>query len=700
MSRHPIQPSSPRMNTLLQLEALAANLWWCWNPDAQDLFHRLNPEAFRAADNNPYAALRAADLAVLADPDFIRDVEAVHSAFQHYLDAAPRLQAPPRTSYFCMEYGLHESLPLYAGGLGVLAGDHIKAASDLGLPFTAIGLFLKDGYFKQRFDDQGWQQASYPTLDPNDHPLTLAADRRGQVVTVTMHLGEQPLRLRAWRLDVGRVPLYLLDADVDDNPDELRALTHKLYQGDRTMRLQQEIILGIGGLRMLRALGIDTDVYHLNEGHCAFLMLELLRERLAAGDRRADAEAWVRRHCVFTTHTPVAAGHDRFVPTLFNDQMAGFRRAVGLSEEALLAFGRVDPNDPNEAFTMTVLGLKLARKANGVSALNGDVARRQWHHLYPSRSLDEVPIAHVTNGIHLPTWTAPAARAFLKNHLGNGDAFVFEPDFWQAIDNLTDEDLWAYRCMLRRRLVDFIAERAPQQSLTQEAAFNPDALTIGFARRFATYKRATLLFQDFERAGRLFAQPGRPIQVVFAGKAHPADDGGKQFIQHIYQTAQHAAFRGKVFFLENYNMEVGRMLVSGCDVWLNNPRRPLEASGTSGQKIAAHGGLNLSVLDGWWPEGYDELNGWAIGSAPTGLHEDAARQDRDDALALYAVLEQAVLPAFYNRHTDGLPHAWIARMRHAMKTLPYAFSATRMVLDYVEQVYRTTHPARQEDLAA
>lgn len=685
------------MNTLLQLEALAANLWWSWNPDAQDLFRRLNPAAFGTADNTLYAALRAADPDVLADLDFARDAEAVHSAFRAYLDAAPRRQAAPRTSYFCMEYGLHESLPLYAGGLGVLAGDHVKAASDLGLPLTAIGLFLKDGYFKQRFDDQGWQQADYPTLHPNNHPLTLVTDRHGQVVTVTVHLGMQPLHLRAWRLDVGRVPLYLLDADVDGNPAALRTLTHKLYQGDRTMRLQQEIILGIGGLRMLRALGTDTEVYHLNEGHCAFLMFELLRERLAEGDRRADAEAWVQRHCVFTTHTPVAAGHDRFVPTLFNDQMAGFRQEIGLSEAELLAYGRVDPNDPHESFTMTVLGLKLARNANGVSALNGEVARRQWHHLYPGRPLDAVPIGHVTNGIHLPTWTAPAARAFLKNHLGNGDAFVFEPDFWQAIDNLTDADLWAYRCLLRRRLVDFIAERAPQQSLVQDVAFDPDALTIGFARRFATYKRATLLFQDFERAGRLFAQPDRPVQVVFAGKAHPADDGGKQLIQHIYQTAQHPAFRGKVFFLENYNMEVGRMLVSGCDVWLNNPRRPLEASGTSGQKVAVHGGLNLSVLDGWWPEGYDGDNGWALGSAPTGLHEDVAKQDYEDALALYDVLETQVLPAFYNRNTNGLPHAWLARMRHAIKTLPYPFSATRMVLDYVEQVYQTPNPAWHED---
>ncbi len=685
------------MRTRDKLEALAANLWWSWNPDAQDLFRRLNPEAFRATDSNPLAALGAADPGVLSDEDFAREVDAVYAAFGRYLHAPASYSDAPRTSYFCMEYGLHESLPTYAGGLGVLAGDHVKAASDLGLPFTATGLFLKDGYFKQHFDADGWQQADYPSLTPNDHPFTLVQDEQGRPVMVTVHLGAQPLRLQAWRLDVGRVPLYLLDADVDGNPAPLRTLTHRLYQGDRRMRLWQEIILGIGGLRLLRALGVETDVYHLNEGHCAFVTLELLRERLAAGEARADAEAWVRAQCVFTTHTSVAAGHDRFVPALFIEQMKGFREEIGLSEQALLAYGRVHPDDTGESFTMTVLGLKLARKANAVSALNGEVARRQWHHLYPDRPLDAVPIDHVTNGIHLPTWAVPPARAFLKRHLGNGSAFVYDPDFWHALDNISDEDLWAYRCLLRRCLIDFIQERVPQQSLHHTLALDPDALTIGFARRFATYKRATLLFHDFERALRLFSQPDRPLQVIFAGKAHPADDGGKRLIQHIYQTAQRPGLQGKVIFLENYNMEIGRMLVSGCDVWLNNPRRPLEASGTSGQKIAVHGGLNLSTLDGWWPEGYNGSNGWAIGRAPTGLHEDPTTQDREDALALYEALEQHVLPTFYERDDAGLPRAWITRMREAMKILPVRFSAARMVREYVEQVYRAPHPAQRGD---
>jgi len=684
------------MRILTKLEALSANLWWAWNPEAQDLFRRLNPAVYHAADNNPRTALRAADPAVLADPDFARDTDRVYDAFTHYLHAAPRYGDAPSVGYFCMEFGLHESLPLYAGGLGVLAGDHTKAASDLGLAFTAIGLFLKDGYFTQRFDASGWQHEDYPTLRHADHPLTLATNERGEPITVTVHLGTQPLRLQAWQVKVGRVPLYLLDADVNGNPDALRTLTHKLYQGDRLARLQQEIILGIGGLRMLRALGITPEIYHLNEGHCAFLLLELLREQMAAGHLLPDAEAWVQEHAVFTTHTPVAAGHDRFVPSLFTEQMAGFRAQIGLSEETLLGYGRVDAYDPNESFTMTVLGLKLSRKANGVSALNGEVARRQWHYLYPDRSLDDVPIDHVTNGIHLPTWTAPPARAFLHSHLRNGASLSF-PDFWSAVDTLSEADLWAYRSMLRQRLIAFIQERLPKQTLRQTLALDPEALTIGFARRFATYKRATLLFQDFERTLRLFTQSDRPVQVIFAGKAHPADDGGKRFIQHIYQTAQHPAFQGKVIFLENYNMEIGRMLISGCDVWLNNPRRPLEASGTSGQKIAAHGGLNLSILDGWWPEGYNGRNGWAIGREATGLHEDPTYQDFEDALALYDVLEQQVIPAFYDRDEAGLPHTWIAYMREAMKTLPAQFSATRMVIDYIEQIYRPSYATHHMD---
>ena len=417
------------MTTQAKLEALAANLWWSWNPDTQDLFRRLNPDTFHQAKNNPIVALRNADPDILADEQYAQDVDQVYQVFQAYLTGPRPLGDAPKTSYFCMEYGLHESLALYSGGLGVLAGDHVKATSDLGVPFTAIGLYLRDGYFKQRFDAQGWQHADYPVLNPEDHPLTLITDDQGKEIIVTVHLGTQPLALRAWRLDVGRTPLYLLDSDVETNSTSLRSLTHKLYQGDRKTRIQQEIILGIGGIRLLRALDIETEVYHLNEGHCAFLTLELLRERLDAGDTRSQAEAWVREQAVFTTHTPVPAGHDRFVPALFNDQMAGFREQLGLTISDLLAYGRVDEKDANEAFTMTVLGLKLSRKANGVAALNGVVARRQWHYMYADRDVEEVPISHITNGIHLPTWAAPEAHRFLNVHLGDWRTLALRPGY-------------------------------------------------------------------------------------------------------------------------------------------------------------------------------------------------------------------------------------------------------------------------------
>ncbi|AEN73680.1 alpha-glucan phosphorylase [Rhodothermus marinus SG0.5JP17-172] len=676
------------MTTRDKLEALVANLWWSWNPEALQLFERLNPEAFRVSHHNPLAALRAADPAVLSDRPFQKEVDRVYEAFQAYLNSPPRIENAPRTVYFCMEYGLHESLPFYAGGLGVLAGDHIKAASDLGIPMTAVGLFLREGYFRQRFDHSGWQLADYPAMDPLDHPMSLVHGPDGYPLVITVHLGRQPLYLRAWKLEVGRVPLYLLDASFDANPEPLRILTRRLYQGDRRIRLQQEIILGIGGVRLLRALEQDFDVYHMNEGHCAFVALELLRERLAAGDEREAAEAWVRQHCVFTTHTPVMAGHDRFDPGLLLEQMESFRHQLGLSETDLLAYGRVNPSDSTEAFNMTVLGLKMSRKSNGVSAINGLVARRQWHHLYPDRPVNEVPIGHITNGVHLPTWTAPHARPFLEQHLGDWLEGRFNVEIWKKVDDISDAELWQYRCMLRRRLVEFVNEYVKHQSLPQESHLNPDVLTIGFARRFATYKRAPLLFEDMERAIQLFTREDRPIQMIYSGKAHPADDGGKRFIQQIYEITQHPAFRGKVVFVEDYDMHIARMLVSGCDVWLNNPRRPLEASGTSGQKTAMHGGLNLSVLDGWWPEAYNGQNGWAFGREATGYYEDPVTQDVEDREALYRVLEYEVIPAFYERNGEGLPIRWLTRMRQAMRTIPARFNAVRMVREYVEQIYR------------
>ncbi|MEM9666790.1 MAG: alpha-glucan family phosphorylase [Bacteroidota bacterium] len=685
------------MTTRDHLDAIAANMWWSWHPEAQALFRRLNPEAFAADDSNPYAALAAADEAVLNDASFAADAEAVYNALQDYLQADSAFPDAPKTTYFCMEYGLHESVPLYAGGLGILAGDHAKAASDLGIPFTAIGLYLRDGYFAQHFDGYGWQQETYTPLDPDAHPVTLVTDENGEAVTVTVHLGTQPLHLRAWHIALGRTRMYLLDTDLESNPEHLRGLTTRLYQGDSTTRIEQEIVLGIGGVRLLRALGIETDVYHMNEGHCAFLTFELMRERMNAGSSRAEAEAWVRERCVFTTHTPVLAGHDRFWPGLFAEKMAGFRVQIGLSDHELLSYGRINPSDGEEHFTMTVLCLNMARTSNGVSKLHGEVARRQWAHHYADRDVQDVPIGHVTNGVHLPTWTSPLSRDFLDEHAPDWYNHRADPDFWkEAFANVPAEALWAYRTKLRKAFVDFVYAHTARQSLPQQPAFDPEALTIGFARRFAPYKRATLLFSDHERAARLFNQTDRPVQIVYAGKAHPANSEGKQYIQRLYQISQNPAFKGKVIVLENYSMEIGRMMVSGSDVWLNNPRRPMEASGTSGQKVGIHGGLNLSILDGWWPEGYngaeDERNGWAIGHESSADMRDPIMQDRDDAQYLYQTLEQSVIPTFYDRDANGIPHGWVARMRNAMQSIPGSFSADRMVRDYLETIYTSPAP--------
>jgi starch phosphorylase/maltose phosphorylase len=679
------------MTTRDKLQSIAINLWWSWSPEARSLFRRLNPEVFRTSGNNPQAALALAKDEVLEDPDFQDEVDAVHEEYRAYMDRDPQIDDAPETAYFCMEYGLHESLSLYSGGLGVLAGDHAKAASDLQLPFTAIGLFLREGYFEQSFNANGWQESTYPVLDPAKHPISLVTGTNGSdPVTVTVPIGTEPVQVRAWKLDLGHTPLYLLDTDFDANPEELRPLTRRLYQGGDHERIRQELVLGVGGLRMLRALGGEPDVYHANEGHCAFLMLELLRERLEAGDALDAAEDWVRDRSVFTTHTPVMAGHDHFKPALFKEAMAGFQDEIDLPQEELLRYGRVDPDDPEESFTMTVLGLKLSRAANGVSELNGHVARQQWQDLYPDRDLDEVPIGSITNGVHLPTWTAGPARDFLADHLDGDFTERHDPTIWDGLDDVPDETLWNYRCSLRERLIEFVEMKVQGQSMPMHPDLDPDALTIGFARRFATYKRAPLLFRDRNRARALFTDADRPIQLIYAGKAHPADDAGKQFIQRIYEISQMAGFEGKVVFLENYDMEIGRMLVSGCDVWLNNPRRPKEASGTSGQKIAAHGGLNLSVLDGWWPEGYTGDNGWAIGPEPTGDYGEADpdEQDEQDAASLYHQLEEEVIPTFYDRNDDGLPTDWIAMMREAMTGLPGPFSAKRMVIDYVEEMYR------------
>lgn len=669
-----------------KLTTLSQNLWWSWHPEALALFEALNPQAFAASNNNPIAALNQASPAILNGPAFAEAVDAIYAEFDAYMARKGTYADADPVAYFCMEYGLHESLPLYSGGLGILAGDHTKAASDLGLPLTAVGLLLRDGYFQQYFDENGRQLAHYPPIDLAASPCTLVTDAEGQPVLVDVKLGEATVSLQAWLLRVGHTRLYLLDSDLEANDPAHRYLTRKLYQGGNKERIQQEIILGIGGLRMLRALDVPAATYHMNEGHCAFLTFELLRERLEAGDALPEAEKWVREHAVFTTHTPVKAGHDRFSPNLFHTMLGPYAQTLGLETNTLMAYGRTHAEAHDESFTMTILGLRLARIANGVSKLNGEVARWQWKELYPNP--DVAPISHITNGVHLPTWAAPQARAFLYAHLGDWLNHCADPDFWAAMENVSDEALWEYRTLLRRRLIDYVQVRAHRGSMDMGVDLDPEALTIGFARRFATYKRAPLLFNDLESALDLFANTERPIQLIYAGKAHPHDEKGKDFIQHILHLTRHPQLNGKLIFLENYSMETGRYLVSGCDVWLNNPRRPMEASGTSGQKVALHGGLNLSILDGWWPEGYNGQNGWAIGDEASAEIKDTRVQDQEDVGFLHHTLRNDLIPTFYDRDERGLPLQWIAKMRNAMVSLPPAFSSARMVRDYIETIYQ------------
>lgn len=675
--------------TRTKLHEMVQNIWWSWHPEALDLFEELNPAAFRASGNNPVIALRELSGSVLNDPQYMAQVDAVYANFQKYLQQ-PFNSAYPKVAYFCMEYGLHESLAFYSGGLGILAGDHCKAASDLCLNFTAIGLFLREGYFKQTFTHDGWQEPQYPMINPADLPVSLVKQADGTPLMVSVNVGDRPLHLQAWKLQIGHTTMYLLDSDVDANPDYLRALTHRLYSGGSDTRIMQEIVLGIGGLRLLRALDAEVDCYHMNEGHCSFLTLALLQEELDNGLSLADAEEAVKAKTVFTTHTPVEAGHDRFDPGLALYMLKSTRESLGLSEKEFLSFGRVNADDPYALFNMTILGFRFSRKQNGVSALNGELSRRMFKDMWGVEDANKVPITHVTNGIHLGTWAAKPAQEFLSKHVGDWQNRAAEASLWDALDEVPDEVLWKYRSGLRKRLTEFAAQRAPYQTIPMYPAFNPDALTIGFSRRFATYKRATLLFMDEERLLKLFRNTERPIQIVYSGKAHPQDEGGKQLIQRVYWYTQHPELKGRLVLLENYNMEIGRMLVSGADVWLNNPRRPMEASGTSGQKVALHGGLNLSILDGWWPEGYNGENGWAIGHDSSADIKDPHVQDPEDAGFLYEVLENDLIPTFYDRNAQGIPTRWVAKMRNAMKSLIYHFSAERQVRDYIEQIYKVS----------
>ena len=691
-----------------RLWTLARNLWWSWDNDCVSLFRDLAPQRFAELNQNPVALLHELPLSTIekraSELMLHSRINYAYRRQQEYLQADRTWGAthasvlrPRPVAYFSAEFGLHESLPIYSGGLGVLAGDHIKSASDLAIPLIAIGLFYGQGYFRQRLDKRGWQQEEYLQTDVSNLAMEPAIGKNGEPVTVQIDTRRGYIRAKVWRVKVGRVDLLLLVSDVEGNEPEDRELTSRLYGGDGRVRIRQELLLGVGGVRALKAMGITPSVLHLNEGHSGFAVLEAIRNRMEEEGMSFDeAVPRVSREVCFTTHTPVPAGHDRFSYDLIEEHLGPLREQLGISADRLMSVGRENTGNPNEDFCMTVLGLKLSRRANAVSALHGEVSRNMWTGLYPGKAEDSVPIGHITNGVHVPSWLAPQMSRLYDRHLGAGwNARSAESSIWEGIESIDDGELWETHLSLKSRLLEFIRARAVAQSKkrNEPAAtlqklsrlLTPDALTIGFARRFATYKRANLFLADIERLASMVNDANRPVQFVFAGKAHPRDEPGKRVLQQIAELMRDSKFSDKFVFIEDYDINVGRFFVQGVDVWLNNPRRPLEASGTSGQKVVLNGGLNLSVLDGWWAEAYDGLNGFAIGTGRT--HSNMSVHDNRDGEDLYRTLQDEVIPLYYQRDRDGLPRGWVKRMKRTIRTLGWRFNADRMVMDYTTKCY-------------
>jgi starch phosphorylase len=687
---------------------LARNLWWAWHPEVINLFRDLDPIRWRQLDHNPIALLheftperlaaRASEMVL-----YSRINHAVRR-LKEYTSTQPPwgatntgvLGARP-VAYFSAEFGLHESLPIYSGGLGVLSGDHIKSASGLGVPLVAIGLFYGQGYFRQHLDEDDFQREEYQDTKVENTPLEPALSKDGKPITIQIDTRSGQIFAKVWHVHVGRVSLYLLDSNVEGNKPEDRELTSRLYGGDERTRIRQELLLGVGGVKALRALGITPGVYHLNEGHSAFGSLEVIREYMHDdGLSFDDALRDVAQKSVFTTHTPVPAGHDRFDGSLVEEHLGPLRDQLGISYEQLMGLGRVEPQNEHESFCMTVVGLKLSRRANAVSALHGHVSRRMWAHLWPWRVEEEVPIGHITNGVHIPSWLAWQMTQLYDRHFPAGwMANMGESTAWQQIYSVDPGELWETHNALKNLMLQFVRRRVSRQCRrrgeSEEAVetarnlLDPSVLTIGFARRFATYKRASLLLYDIDRLFELINGKDRPVQIVFAGKAHPKDEPGKQFIQRIAKTRHNHRFNNRIVYVEDYDINVCRHLIQGVDVWLNNPRRPLEASGTSGQKAVLNGALNMSVLDGWWAEAYDGANGFAIGNGRTHVSDEI--MDRRDAESMYSVLEEQLVPMFYERDIDGLPQRWIKTMMNSIATLAWRFSAHRMVMDYTRSSY-------------
>jgi alpha-glucan phosphorylases len=703
-----VVPSLPER--LAPLRELAYNLRWAWDHPTTNLFEALDADAWQQSGHNPARMLGLVDQSRLAevasDAAFLERLDSVYAEFRRYMDStgwwghtfAAEMGNDFRIAYFSAEFGLTECLPIYSGGLGVLAGDHMKSASDLGLPLVGVGFLYQRGYFRQSLNADGWQQEHYAVTDFYSLPIEPVRSGNERLVIAVDFPGRK-VHAQVWKAQVGRIPLYLLDTNLPQNDEADRHIAGNLYGGDNETRIQQEIVLGIGGVQALYAMGIPPSVCHMNEGHSAFLALErvrhLVQEQGLSFPQAVEAAAAAH---LFTTHTPVPAGFDLFPADLMGRYFGAYANSLGLSFDELMDRGRVRQGDPNEKFNMAALAFRHARYINGVSELHGEVTRKMVQPNWPEFPLNEVPVGHVTNGIHTPTFLSEEMGALLEKYLGELDAEnLCDPDFWRKVDDIPDAELWAVRTARRAKLVEWarayqvsrLEKRGASEREVEEAheILDPDILTIGFARRFATYKRGDLLLRDAERLKRILNHPERPVQFVFAGKAHPRDDAGKDLIRHIVHFARDESVRRRMVFLEDYDMAMARYLVQGVDLWLNNPRRPMEASGTSGMKVVPNGGLNFSVLDGWWAEGYDPSVGWAIGRGEE--YSDYGYQDHVEAQDIYETLEREIAPLFYQRDANGLPSAWIAKAKASMKKLAPIFTTERMVREYAEKYYVT-----------
>ncbi len=692
---------------LAALERIAYNFWWCWEPDAIDLFRRMGEDLWKSTRHNPVEMLGILQQTTLealkSDEGFMAHLKMVDEKLSEYLEEKTWFQknangnSKMKVAYFSMEFGLHESLPIYSGGLGILAGDHLKSASDLGLPLVGVGLLYRQGYFRQYLNNEGWQQEFYPENDFYNLPLILERDENGMPLSFEMEFGPRKFQVHIWRVQVGRVPLYLLDTNLEENRPDDRLITSQLYFGDKEMRMIQEILLGIGGIRALKIIGIIPNVCHMNEGHAAFMALERIRLLMESCNITfSEAREIVTAGNVFTTHTPVEAGIDHFPPELLDKFFTRYVKSLGISHDEFIGLGRQNPKNPLEHFCMAVLALNLAGHANGVSQLHGEVSRKMWKNIWPELPEEQLPLTSITNGVHTRTWMSNHMASLLIRYLGK--RWLDDPtdhNVWRRISKIPDAELWRTQQNCREKLVDFARKRLKEQLVkvgattkeiaTAEEVLDPEVLTIGFARRFATYKRGTLLLRDLDRLARILNNPEMPVQFIFAGKAHPQDQEGKELIRQIVQASHQERFRYRIVFIEDYDIEVARHLVQGVDVWLNTPLRPMEASGTSGMKVAFNGGLNMSILDGWWCEGYHGNNGWAIGKGE--VYEDIEYQNQVEGRALYDLLEKEVVPHFYDRGNDGVPRSWVATMKASMQSLCPVFSTDRMVQEYSVRSY-------------